>query len=112
MILRKKAFENIVGKGENADNQHFLLFPQCFLYLPKQFPIFESQFTFFPTQKALDSSNFATSLENCRYVENGENAGYDQFLLFPQCFKGLLSQGHQKSGLCVNFPSRYPLNLD
>ena len=22
--------ENIVGKGENADNQHFLLFPQCF----------------------------------------------------------------------------------
>ena len=25
------AFENIVGKGENAGNQHFLLFPQCFL---------------------------------------------------------------------------------
>ena len=23
----KKAFENIVGKGENAGNQHFLLFP-------------------------------------------------------------------------------------
>ena len=22
--------ENIVGKGENAENQHFLLFPQCF----------------------------------------------------------------------------------
>ena len=22
--------ENIVGIGENADNQHFLLFPQCF----------------------------------------------------------------------------------
>ena len=31
MALKKKAFENIVGKGENADNQHFLLFPQCFL---------------------------------------------------------------------------------
>ena len=25
------AFENIVGKGENAGYQHFLLFPQCFL---------------------------------------------------------------------------------
>ena len=25
------ALENIVGKGENADNQHFLLFTQCFL---------------------------------------------------------------------------------
>ena len=22
--------ENLVGKGENAGNQHFLLFPQCF----------------------------------------------------------------------------------
>ena len=22
--------ENIAGKGENAGNQHFLLFPQCF----------------------------------------------------------------------------------
>ena len=25
--------ENIVGKGENAGNQHFLLFPHCFLKL-------------------------------------------------------------------------------
>ena len=31
-------FENIVEKGENAGNQHFLLFPQCFLpFLPKKF---------------------------------------------------------------------------
>ena len=27
--------ENIVGNGENAGNQHFLLFPQCFLPFPK-----------------------------------------------------------------------------
>ena len=26
--LNKKAFENIVRKGENVGNQHFLLFPQ------------------------------------------------------------------------------------
>ena len=26
--------ENTVGKGENAGNQHFLLFPQCFPKLP------------------------------------------------------------------------------
>ena len=33
---RKRPFENIVGKGENTGNQHFLLFPQCFLpYRPK-----------------------------------------------------------------------------
>ena len=30
-ILVKQPFENIVGKGENAGNQHFLLFLQCFL---------------------------------------------------------------------------------
>ena len=29
--LKQKVFENIVGKGENAGNQHFLLLPQCFL---------------------------------------------------------------------------------
>ena len=26
--------ENIVGKGENSGNQHFLLFQQCFQNLP------------------------------------------------------------------------------
>ena len=34
-VLKKMIFvfdrvENIVGKGENAGYQHFLLFPQCF----------------------------------------------------------------------------------
>ena len=28
---KETAFENIVGEGENAGNQHFLLVPQCFL---------------------------------------------------------------------------------
>ena len=27
----KKASENVVGKRENARNQHFLIFPQCLL---------------------------------------------------------------------------------
>ena len=30
----KRNLENIVGKGENAGYQHFLLFPQCFLLIP------------------------------------------------------------------------------
>ena len=29
--MEKEPFENIVGKGENAGNQHFLHFPQSFL---------------------------------------------------------------------------------
>ena len=36
MALNWKPFENIVGKGENASNQHFLLFARCFLPFPKQ----------------------------------------------------------------------------
>ena len=36
MTLRKRPFENIEGKGENAGNQHFLLYPQCFLPFQKQ----------------------------------------------------------------------------
>ena len=35
MNLEKKTFENIVGKGENAGNQHFLFFPLMFFICPK-----------------------------------------------------------------------------
>ena len=31
MHQQRTAFENIVGKGEIAHNEQFLLFPQCFL---------------------------------------------------------------------------------
>ena len=33
--LRKVAFENILGKGENAGDQHFLLFPRMLSTFPK-----------------------------------------------------------------------------
>ena len=39
---RKQSFENIVEKGENAGNQHFLFFPQCFLLYLKQISTFDS----------------------------------------------------------------------
>ena len=36
MTLEKQPFENIVGKGENANNQHFLLFdPTIFSILSR-----------------------------------------------------------------------------
>ena len=38
--LRKKAFEHTVDTEENDGNQHFLLFPQCFLSFSKQILIF------------------------------------------------------------------------
>ena len=30
MTLYEKPFQNIEGKGENAGNQHFLIFWKCF----------------------------------------------------------------------------------
>ena len=35
-LKRKDAFENISGKGENAGNQHFLLFPKFSLPFQKE----------------------------------------------------------------------------
>ena len=46
MTLSKKPFENIVGKGENAGIQHFLLFPQCFRPFPKHISTFQSHLFF------------------------------------------------------------------
>ena len=37
----KTPFQSIVGKGENAGDQHFLLFPQCFLLYQRQKLLFK-----------------------------------------------------------------------
>ena len=42
----KKAMDNTVGKGENAGNQHFLLFPQCCLPILTPFFFFLITFCF------------------------------------------------------------------
>ena len=39
--LRENPFENTVGNGENADNQHFLRFQQCFRSYKRQILPFE-----------------------------------------------------------------------
>ena len=36
MTLKKNTFKNIIGKGENAGNQHFLLFPWYFLFYQRK----------------------------------------------------------------------------
>ena len=35
LLTKKKKKKNIVGKGENARYEQFLLFPQCFQKLSK-----------------------------------------------------------------------------
>ena len=65
MTLGKKPFENIVGKGENAGNQHFPLFPQCFLPFPKQISIFQPNVICL-----LQMLLIWTSMKNCRLVKS------------------------------------------
>ena len=40
MTLKKKPIKYIAGKGENAGNQNFHLFPQCFLLIPRRTFVF------------------------------------------------------------------------
>ena len=46
MTLRKEALENVWGKGENAGNQHLLLFSKCFLSFQKHILNFLSHIYF------------------------------------------------------------------
>ena len=71
---------------------------------------------FLPNNKILDRSKLKAFADNKikvakikifvfdreeNNVGKGENAGYQHFLLFQQCFsKRLLSQGREKLGLC------------
>ena len=64
MNLRKRALENIVGKGENAANQHFLLFPQCFLPYQRHQSSFELHINC-----RMQILSIWTSLKICRLVK-------------------------------------------
>ena len=65
LSLRKRPFENIAGKGENAGHQHFLLFPQCFLLFQKSSSIFESHLFC-----RLQSLSIWTGQKFCRLVKS------------------------------------------
>ena len=89
MHPQQTAFEIIVGKGEIARNEQFLLFPQCFLLnriivspLVHIFDILSLFAAESEEPKIGISGKGLIELENI--VEEGKNAGYQHFLLFPQ----------------------------
>ena len=65
MIFVFDEAENIVGKGENGGNQHFLLCPQCFLQYPSQ-----NKFQFFSHIYCVVCSSIWNSLKICRLVKS------------------------------------------
>ena len=67
----KKPFENIVGKGENAGNQHFLLFPAMFSIHPKK--------TFFFDVTFILLSAYAFNLDQSKNLSFGKDLNLSQF---------------------------------
>ena len=61
---RKRAFENIVGKEENAGNKHFLPFSQCFLPYQRHKSSFEQHINC-----RLQMLSIWTSLKFCQLVK-------------------------------------------
>ena len=100
LLGKKKAFGNTVGKGENAGNQHFLLFPQCCLPYVRQSSCSDGHSICLGLDKTeIQSSSlglilyriiptFNESEKGCftKHFGNGENAGNQHFFLFPKCF--------------------------
>ena len=111
--------ENIVGKGENAGYQHFLLYPQCFE--KASFPDTSKGFflwelvNFFPNDKFLDSSKLIEFADdNFGFDENGRNffkqietlwkkeklLVMSNFSFSCSDFKRLVLQTRKTQGLC------------
>ena len=81
--------ENILGKGENASYQHFLLFPECFQKLSSLGSLKVG--IVLTLYHALQTSNTPQkTFENILGKE--DNAGNQHFLLFPQCLLPYLEQ--------------------
>ena len=75
VTLKKKPFENNVGKGENACNQNFLLFPQCFLPIPKRISVVRLH-----SFCRLQMCSIWTSFKNLLFGEGLSNTGSVDFL--------------------------------
>ena len=72
---KKAAFENIMGKEENAGNRHFLHFPQCFLPFPQQISTFQSNlFLWSANAFDLDQSKILSFGNGVRRVMNRDPA--------------------------------------
>ena len=68
--LRKKPFENIVGEGENAGNQHFLLFPKGFLSCKRQISLSEQALTQYHTMPHSDKLKMHSCGKHCEKKRN------------------------------------------
>ena len=89
MTLKKEPFKNIVGKEENAGNQHFLPFPQCFLSYPEQILPFGSP------SICLQMLSIWTAQKFCRVVKGKEIGHLNHLnLIFIMVYIKITFQDH------------------
>ena len=89
MIIRKKSFENSVGKGQNAANQDFVSFLR---FLPKSISTTLSKLSSANTFSSLSQeklSFYVSEIHNLKKKNSmgkGEIIHNEQFLFFPEHF--------------------------
>ena len=76
--------ENVLGKGENAGYQHFLLFPKCFQKAFFLRVVKSPHYHMMPCARACMRACVCVYIKNI--VRKGEIACNKQFLLFSKCF--------------------------
>ena len=100
MTLKKKPFKNFVGKGENAGKQHFLLFPQCILPIPKRISVLSYIYFFSANAFNLHQS------KNLSFGKGLKDKSQLDYICFLQI---LLSLTSLEFGCLVQKPTLYPL---
>ena len=93
MTLDKKTFENIVGKGENAGNQHFLFLPQCFFMSQNKLKFFSH--VYFVVCK-------------CFQFDQCKNLSFGKELIFKCIYTGFLAHLSTK---CLASCCDHPMSI-
>ena len=101
MCLQYKSYENPAGKGENARNEQFLLYTQCFL------PVLKALCHFLQISKLSSSNSFSLEERNiCRlgksYVKNDSVQNNGKTIFFHLCIN-FISLGNNFKALSVSF---------
>ena len=71
---KKEPFDNSVGKGENAGNQHFLLFLQYYLPIPKRMPVVKLHFLLSANDFNLDQSKILSFGKELNIIQSMNQA--------------------------------------
>ena len=101
-----------MGKGENSGNQHFLLFLQCFLPIPKRISVFILSSA---NAVSLDQSkilSFGKELNTLNFAGSGTSGGFENTPLARSTFsRTRFKQSKYNSGFIFSLRKRSWLHI-